>query len=159
MAGEEAEIRPGNALPLKAIPVGTVIHNVELSPGRGGQMARSAGAAVQLVAKEGPYVQLRLSSGEMRLVRNECYATIGQVGNLEHENIVWGKAGRSRWRGIRPTVRGVHMNPCDHPHGGGEGKGKGGNHPQSPTGVPAKGYKTRKRKWSDKMIVSRRPRI
>lgn len=156
MAGDEADVKVGNAIPLKMIPVGTVVHNIELQPGRGGQMARSAGAAVQLMAKEGDYAQLRMASGEMRLVRTECYATIGQVGNLEHENIVWGKAGRNRWRGIRPTVRGVVMNPCDHPHGGGEGKGKGGNHPQSPTGVPAKGYKTRKPKNTDWMIIRRK---
>ncbi len=152
-----ADIRPGNALPLANIPVGTVVHNVELTPGKGGQMARSAGSGVQLMAKEGKYATLRLPSGEMRNVLQTCVATIGQVGNLDHENISLGKAGRNRWLGIRPTVRGVAMNPRDHPHGGGEGKSPiGRKTPMSPWGKPALGAKTRKKKQSDKMIVRRR---
>ena len=156
MAGPEADIKPGNALPLEKIPLGSMVHNVELTHGKGGQMVRSAGGYAQIMAKEGNYVQLRLPSGEMRRVRKECFATMGQVGNLDHENIVSGKAGRSRWLGIRPTVRGVAMNPVDHPHGGGEGKSSGGRHPVTPWGVPTKGYKTRKKKPSDKYIVRRR---
>ncbi|MFN3534665.1 MAG: 50S ribosomal protein L2, partial [Desulfatiglandales bacterium] len=152
----EAEIRVGNALPLKNIPVGTVVHNVELYPGHGGQIARSAGAGVQLLAKEGGYAHLRMPSGEVRLVSLKCKATIGQVGNLEHENISIGKAGRSRWLGVRPRVRGVAMNPVDHPHGGGEGKTSGGRHPVTPWGVPTKGYKTRPKKESDRLILKRR---
>ncbi|MSS70995.1 MAG: 50S ribosomal protein L2 [Candidatus Latescibacteria bacterium] len=156
MAGEEAEIRPGNALPLERIPLGTEVHNVELQPGRGGQIGRSAGAGIQLMSKEGAYAQLRLPSGEIRQVRLNCYATVGQVGNLDHENISIGKAGRSRWLGIRPSVRGVVMNPVDHPHGGGEGKTSGGGHPRSPWGWPTKGYKTRSKKKSNPLIIRRR---
>ncbi len=156
MAGAEAEIRPGNALPLERIPLGTGVHNVEMQPGRGGQLGRSAGASIQLMAKEGAYAHLRLPSGEMRQVRLNCYATVGQVGNLDHENVSIGKAGRSRWLGIRPTVRGVAMNPVDHPHGGGEGKTSGGGHPRSPWGWPTKGYRTRKKKKVNPLIIRRR---
>jgi large subunit ribosomal protein L2 len=156
MSGPDAEFEPGNALPLAKIPVGTVVHAVELIAGKGAQMARSAGAYAQLMAKEGNYAQLRLPSGEMRKVRIECLATIGQVGNLEHENIVIGKAGKVRWQGRRPHVRGVAMNPIDHPMGGGEGKTSGGRHPCSPWGQPSKGYRTRKKKPSDGLIVRRR---
>jgi len=156
-AGEGADVKVGNALPLSAIPLGTTIHNVELKPGKGGQMARSAGAGVQLVAREGRYCLLRLPSSEVRRVQGECQATVGQVGNLEHENQTLGKAGASRWRGRRPKVRGVAMNPVDHPLGGGEGKSSGGRHPVTPWGKPTKGYKTRKkRKASSKHIVRRR---
>ena len=156
-AGPEAEIRVGNALPLAIIPMGTMVHNVELRPGRGGKLGRSAGTEIQIMAKEGDYAQLRLPSSEMRLVPLSCYATIGQVGNVEHENIVLGKAGRSRWLGKRPKVRGVAMNPIDHPHGGGEGRSSGGGHPKTPWGKPTKGYKTRKKKReSDRLIVRRR---
>lgn len=152
-----ADIKVGNALPLANIPVGTVVHNVELSPGKGGQMVRSAGAGAQLMAKEGKYATLRLPSGEMRNVLLTCQATIGQVGNIDHENISLGKAGRSRWLGIRPTTRGVVMNPRDHPHGGGEGKSPvGRKHPCTPSGKPALGRKTRKKKQSDALIVRRR---
>jgi len=154
-AGPGADIKPGNSLPLAAIPLGTMVHNVELREGRGGQLARSAGAAVQLMAKEGDYALLKLPSGELRRVRLACRATIGQVGNLEHENISRGKAGRTRWLGRRPTVRGIAMNPVDHPHGGGEGRSKG-NHPQTPWGKPTKGYKTRHNKRTDRWIVQRR---
>lgn len=155
--GQIADIKPGNALEMARIPVGTVIHNVELSPGRGGQMCRSAGAYAQLVAKEGKYALLRLPSGEVRKVLASCMATVGQVGNLSHENISLGKAGRNRWLGRRPKVRGVAMNPIDHPLGGGEGRSSGGRHPVSPWGMPAKGYKTRdKKKPSSKLIVKRR---
>jgi large subunit ribosomal protein L2 len=156
VAGPTADILPGNALPLKHIPLGTVVHNVELRPGKGGQMARSAGAAVQVVAKEGEYATLRMPSSEVRLVNMECYATVGQVGNVDHENVSIGKAGRSRWLGKRPHVRGVAMNPVDHPLGGGEGKTSGGRHPVTPWGVPTKGYKTRNRKATDAFIVTRR---
>ena len=157
MSGPEAEIRPGNALPLASIPLGSNVHNVELKPGKGGQMGRSAGAEIQVMAKEGGFATLRLPSGERRLVQVSCYATIGQVGNLEHENVVVGKAGRSRWLGKRPKVRGVAMNPIDHPHGGGEGRATGGGHPVTPWGQPTKGYKTRKKKnKSDQMIIQRR---
>ncbi|WP_026962535.1 50S ribosomal protein L2 [Alicyclobacillus herbarius] len=158
MSGPDADIRPGNTLPLASIPVGTVIHNVELKPGRGAQLVRAAGASAQLMAKEGDYAQVRLTSGEVRLIRLECRATIGQVGNLDHENIRIGKAGRSRWLGRRPTVRGVVMNPVDHPHGGGEGKAPiGRKSPMSPWGKPTLGKKTRKKnKPSDKYIVRRR---
>ena len=156
MAGEGSEISVGNSLPLSKIPLGTTVHNVELKPGKGGQLARSAGSYVQLVAKEGDYAQLKLPSSEVRMVRLECRATIGQVGNLDHENIDIGKAGRSRWLGRRPKVRGVAMNPIDHPMGGGEGKSSGGRHPCTPWGKPTKGYKTRKRKPSDDLIVKRR---
>jgi large subunit ribosomal protein L2 len=156
LSGPDAEFEPGNCLPLSKIPVGTVIHAIELIAGKGAQMARSAGSFAQLMAKEGSYAQLRLPSGEMRKVRLDCRATIGQVGNLEHENEVVGKAGKSRWRGWRPHVRGVAMNPIDHPMGGGEGKTSGGRHPCSPWGQPAKGYRTRKKKASDRLIVRRR---
>ena len=158
MSGPEADILPGNALKLADIPVGTVIHNVEMKPGKGAQLVRSAGASAQLMAKEGDFAQVRLGSGEVRMVPIECKATIGQVGNLDHENISLGKAGRKRWMGIRPTVRGVVMNPCDHPHGGGEGKSPVGMpSPVTPWGKPTLGYKTRKKnKASDKMIVRRR---
>ena len=156
VSGPASEIRVGNTLPLKNIPLGTEVHNVELVPGKGGQLARGAGAFVQLVAKEGKHAHLRLPSGEVRLVRQDCLGTIGQVGNVDHENITIGKAGRSRWLGRRPHVRGVAMNPIDHPMGGGEGKSSGGRHPCSPWGWPTKGYKTRKRKLSDKYIVRRR---
>jgi large subunit ribosomal protein L2 len=156
-SGPEAEIRVGNALPLRNIPTGTVIHNIELYPGKGGQMVRSAGAAAQLVAKEGDYSLLRMPSGEMRRVRSECMATIGQVGNVEHNQISLGKAGRSRHRGIRPTVRGSAMTPRDHPHGGGEGKAPIGlPGPKTPWGKPALGYRTRNNKRTDKYIVRRR---
>jgi large subunit ribosomal protein L2 len=157
ISSENADIKPGNALPLKNIPVGTIVHNVELSPGKGGQLARSAGSYAQVIAKEGAYAQLKLPSGEVRLVLQECKATIGQVGNLEHENISLGKAGRSRYLGIRPAVRGVAMTPRDHPHGGGEGKSPVGRKmPVSPWGKPALGRKTRRRKYTDKFIVKRR---
>ncbi len=156
LAGEDAPIRPGNALPLFKMPLGTTIHNIELSLGRGGQIVRSAGASAQLLAKEGQYAQLRLPSGEMRKVDVRCYATVGQVGNVEHENENWGKAGISRWRGRRPTVRGSTMNPVDHPHGGGEGKSGPGGHPQTPWGKPALGYRTRHNKLTDPLIVRRR---
>jgi large subunit ribosomal protein L2 len=156
MSGTEAEFEPGNSMSIAKIPVGTVLHAVELVPGKGAQLARSAGAAVQLMAKEGNYAHLRLPSGEMRKVRIECKATIGQVGNLDHENITIGKAGRSRWMGQRPRVRGVAKNPIDHPMGGGEGKSSGGRHPCTPWGKPTKGYRTRGKKPSDKYIVRRR---
>lgn len=158
LAGEGADIKPGNAMQLKAIPVGTLIHNIELKVGKGGQLVRSAGAAAQLMAKEGKYAQVRLPSGEVRLVSQECMATIGQVGNLEHENITIGKAGRSRWLGKRPVVRGVVMNPVDHPHGGGEGKAPiGRKSPVTPWGKPTLGYKTRrKNNKTDQYIVKRR---
>lgn len=156
ISSEHVDIKPGNTMPLKNIPLGTIVHNVELKIGGGGQLGRSAGAAIQLMAKEGKYAQLRLPSGEVRMVLLECKATIGQVGNLDHENVSFGKAGRSRWLGIRPTVRGVAMNPVDHPHGGGEGKTSGGRHPCSPWGMPTKGYRTRGKKPSDKYIIRRR---
>lgn len=156
MAGENTEIRVGNAMPLEKIPLGTLVHNIEMKKGKGGQLARSAGSYAQLMAKEGHYAQLRLPSGEVRMVRLECMATIGQVGNIEHENITLGKAGRSRWLGRRPKVRGVAMNPVDHPMGGGEGKSSGGRHPCTPWGKPTKGYKTRKAKPSDALIVKKR---
>jgi large subunit ribosomal protein L2 len=157
VSGPDAEIRTGNALPISSIPVGTMIHNIELKEGKGGQMARSAGAAAQLLAKEGEYAQVRLPSGEIRLVRRTCYATIGQVGNLENANIKLGKAGRKRHMGIRPAVRGSAMSPRDHPHGGGEGRQPiGMPGPKSPWGQPTLGYKTRRNKTSDKFIVRRR---
>ncbi len=156
MSGASAPIRPGNAMPLRNVPVGSVVHCVELKPGKGAQLARSAGVSCQLVAREGAYATLRLRSGEMRRVPAECRATLGEVGNSEHNLRSLGKAGAKRWRGVRPTVRGVAMNPVDHPHGGGEGKSSGGRHPVSPTGVPTKGYKTRKNKRTDKLIVRRR---
>jgi large subunit ribosomal protein L2 len=156
-SGEKADIKPGNALKLKNIPMGTIVHAIEMKPGAGAKLARGAGSQAQLMAKEGKFALLKLPSGEQRMVQAECRATIGQVGNLDHENISIGKAGRSRWLGKRSHVRGVAMNPVDHPHGGGEGRSKG-NHPQSPWGMPAKGYKTRGKKLSDSLIVSRRPR-
>ena len=156
VSGPESDILTGNALPIKNIPLGTQIHNIELKPGKGGQMARSAGSFAQLVAKEGGAAQLRLPSGEIRIVSVDCMATVGQVGNVEHENVSIGKAGRSRWLGKRPTVRGVAMNPVDHPHGGGEGKTSGGRNPVTPWGQPTRGYKTRNNKRTDKFIVKRR---
>ena len=156
VSSETADIKVGNSKLLKDIPVGTLVHNVEMNPGAGGQLARSAGSYAQLMAKEGREALLRLPSGELRKVKSNCRATIGQVGNLEHENAVIGKAGKTRHRGFRPSVRGVAMNPVDHPHGGGEGRTSGGRHPVSPWGTPAKGYKTRKNKRTDKFIVKRR---
>lgn len=156
-SGAGADIKPGNAMMLKEMPVGTLIHNVEMRPGKGGQLVRSAGTFAQLLSKEGAYCHLRLPSSEIRLIKSECRATIGQVGNLEHENMSLGKAGRKRWMGVRPTVRGVAMNPVDHPHGGGEGRTSGGRHPVTPWGKPTKGYKTRnKNKTSNKYIVTKR---
>lgn len=156
-AGEDAEIKMGNTLPLKSIPSGTLIHNIELQRGRGGQLVRSAGAVAQLMVKEGAYALVRLPSGEMRRIRSECLATIGQIGNVDHQNIKLGKAGRKRWLGWRPTVRGSAINPCDHPHGGGEGRSPIGRPgPSTPWGKPALGFRTRKSKASDKMIVKRR---
>jgi large subunit ribosomal protein L2 len=156
VSGDAVDILPGNAMRLKNIPLGTQIHNVELRPGKGGQIARSAGSSVQLVAREGEYASVRMPSGEIRKVNIECMATIGQVGNLDHENVSIGKAGRSRWLGKRPHVRGVAMNPVDHPLGGGEGKTSGGRHPVTPWGQPTKGFKTRTRKNTDRFIVQRR---
>lgn len=156
VSGERADMKPGNALPLKNIPTGSLIHNVELKVGKGGQLIRSAGSYGQLMAKEGRYAQIRMPSGEVRKVLLACRATIGQVGNIEHENVSVGKAGRTRWLGMRPKVRGVAMNPVDHPLGGGEGKTSGGRHPCTPWGVPTKGYKTRKNKVTDKYIVKKR---
>jgi large subunit ribosomal protein L2 len=157
MAGPEAEIRPGNSLPISNIPVGTMVHNIELKVGRGGQLVRAAGGAAQLLAKEGEYAQIRLPSGEVRLVRQDCYATIGQIGNVDHGNIKLGKAGRKRHKGVRPTVRGSAMSPRDHPHGGGEGRQPiGMPGPKSPWGKPTLGYKTRRNKKTDKYIVRRR---
>jgi len=157
-SGREAPIKPGNALPLSNIPLGTRVHCVELKPGKGAQMARSAGASVQLVAREGAHATLRMRSGEMRRVPTSCRATVGEVGNEEHSLQQLGKAGAKRWKGVRPTVRGVAMNPIDHPHGGGEGRTSGGRHPVSPWGMPTKGYKTRRNKSTDKNIVRRRNR-
>ena len=157
ISDDVADVHPGNCMPLKNIPLGTQVHNVELRPGKGGQIVRSAGGSAQVMAKEGKYVQLRLPSGEVRMFLNTCRATVGQVGNLDHENVKLGKAGRSRWLGRRPRVRGVAMNPVDHPMGGGEGKSSGGRHPCSPWGMPAKGYRTRKKnKPSDAFIVRNR---
>ena len=156
IASENAPVKPGNCMSLRNMPLGSVVHCVELKPGKGAQMARSAGTSAQLVAKEGAYVTLRLRSGEMRKVLADCKAVIGEVSNSEHNLRSLGKAGASRWRGVRPTVRGVVMNPVDHPHGGGEGRTSGGRHPVSPWGMPTKGYKTRKNKRTDKMIVRRR---
>lgn len=156
ISGPEAEIRTGNTVVLKNIPLGTQIHNIELNVGHGGQMARGAGSYAQLMAKEGKFAQIKLPSGEVRMVPLDCRATIGQVGNLGHESISLGKAGRRRWKGRRPRVRGVAMNPVDHPHGGGEGKSSGGRHPVTPWGVPTKGFKTRVKKASDKLIVKKR---
>jgi len=158
MSGPEAEIRPGNALPLANIPLGTFVHNVEMVAGKGAQLVRSAGSAAQLLAKEGEYAQLRMPSGEIRMIMLNCYATVGQVGNIDHENVTLGSAGRSRHMGIRPTVRGTAMNAVDHPHGGGRGKSKGNNQPRSPWNQPAKGYKTRSKKIWDWRIVRRRNR-
>lgn len=156
-SGSSAEARPGNALPLGSIPLGTMIHNIELKPGKGGQLIRSAGSFAQVMGRDAAYVQVRLKSGEMRRILATCVATVGQVGNLDHENTSIGKAGRSRWKGWRPHVRGVAMNPVDHPHGGGEGKsGQGNPHPVSPWGLPTKGYKTRKNKATEKFIITRR---
>jgi large subunit ribosomal protein L2 len=156
IASDTADILPGNCLPLRAIPAGTVIHNIELRKGKGGQMVRTAGAQAQLVAKEGDYAQVKLPSGEVRQVHVECCATIGQIGNIDHKNVSIGKAGRSRWLGKRPHNRGVAMNPVDHPHGGGEGKTSGGRHPVTPWGKPTKGAKTRNNKRTQKFIVKRR---
>ena len=156
VSGPDIDIHPGNALPLEKIPTGLFVHNIEMIAGRGGQMVRSAGSYAQLMAKEGNYVSLRLPSGEIRMVRKECYATVGQVSNIDHENVTIGKAGRSRWLGKRPKVRGVAMNPVDHPLGGGEGRSSGGRHPVTPWGKPTKGYRTRGKKPSDKYIVHRR---
>ncbi len=157
-SGSEAPIRPGNALSLRHIPVGTQVHCIEMKPGKGAQLARSAGASVQIVARDSQFVTLRLRSGETRRVHAECRATVGEVGNAEHNLRSLGKAGAVRWRGVRPTVRGVVMNPVDHPHGGGEGRTSGGRHPVSPWGVPTKGYKTRNNKRTDRFIVRRRAR-
>ncbi|MCD6525782.1 MAG: 50S ribosomal protein L2 [Desulfuromonas sp.] len=156
IASETADIQPGNAMMIRSIPLGTWVHNIELKAGKGGQLARSAGAYAMIAAKEGRYAQLRLPSGEVRLVLQECCASIGQVGNTDHENVKIGKAGRNRWLGKRPQSRGVVMNPVDHPHGGGEGKSSGGRHPVTPWGVPTKGYKTRTNKRTDRFIVRRR---
>ncbi|WP_278405301.1 50S ribosomal protein L2 [Pseudoalteromonas ruthenica] len=155
-SGVDAPIKVGNTLPMRNMPVGSTVHNVELKPGKGAQMARSAGAYVQILAREGQYVTLRLRSGEVRKVESDCRATLGEVGNAEHMLRSLGKAGANRWRGVRPTVRGVAMNPVDHPHGGGEGRTSGGRHPVTPWGTPTKGYKTRKNKRTDKFIVRRR---
>jgi large subunit ribosomal protein L2 len=156
MSGDRVDIKPGNAMPLANMPVGTIVHNVELKKGRGGQLARSAGTYAQLVGKDAGYAQLKLSSGELRLVPAECLATVGAVSNPDNQNTVVGKAGRTRWLGHRPVVRGVAMNPVDHPHGGGEGKTSGGRHPVTPWGKPTKGKKTRKNKATDKFIIRRR---
>ncbi|HOV87339.1 MAG TPA: 50S ribosomal protein L2 [Syntrophobacteraceae bacterium] len=156
LTSQDADIKPGNCLKLANIPLGTVVHNVEMKPGKGGQLARSAGSGAQLIAKEGRHAILRLPSSEMRMVPIECKATVGQVGNTDHENRSLGKAGRTRWYGRKPHVRGVAMNPVDHPMGGGEGRSSGGRHPCTPWGVPTKGYRTRKGKSSDKMIIRRR---
>jgi large subunit ribosomal protein L2 len=156
LSGDGADIRPGNTLSLRSIPAGTMVHNVELKPGRGGQLVRSAGGAAQLLAKEASYATLKLPSGEVRLVRVECRATVGQVGNTDHGNVSIGKAGRNRHLGWRPSVRGVAMNPIDHPLGGGEGKSSGGRHPCTPWGIPTKGYRTRKKKSSDRLVLKRR---
>ncbi|MCX5782294.1 MAG: 50S ribosomal protein L2 [Elusimicrobia bacterium] len=155
-SGKDAEVAVGNALPLKNIPVGTFIHNLEMVPGKGGQLVRSAGSSAQLLAKEGDYAHIRMPSSEIRLISVKCFATIGQVGNIDHENVTLGSAGRSRHKGIRPTVRGTAMNAVDHPHGGGRGKSKGNNQPRSPWNQPAKGYKTKSKKVSDWMIIRRR---
>lgn len=160
MSGENADNRIGNAMPLSKMPLGTTCHNIELRPGRGGQLARSAGSFVQLMAKEGNKAILKLPSGEVRTVPDACYGTIGQVSNIDHKNIIWGKAGAARWRGIRPSVRGVAMNPVDHPMGGGEGRSSGGRHPCTPWGKPTKGLKTRsKRKSTDHLILDRRTKV
>jgi large subunit ribosomal protein L2 len=158
VSSAEADIKPGNSLPLRNIPTGSLVHNVEMKPGKGGQLARTAGAAIQLMAKEGNNAHIKLPSGEVRMVSLDCRATIGQLGNVEQENMSLGKAGRRRWQGRRPHVRGVAMNPVDHPMGGGEGKSSGGRHPVTPWGVPTKGYKTRKPKDSDRYIIKHRTR-
>ena len=156
VAGERVDVRPGNAAPLSGIPIGTIVHNVEMKPGKGGQIARAAGTYVQLVGRDGDYAQLRLTSGEIRVVRQECMATVGAVSNPDHQNINLGKAGRSRWLGRRPHVRGVAMNPVDHPHGGGEGRTSGGRHPVTPWGKPTKGARTRRNKATQKFILRSR---
>jgi len=156
LASDQADIKPGNNLSLSSIPVGTLIHNIEVEPGRGGKLARSAGGFAQLMAKEGEYCQVKMPSGEIRLLHARCRASIGQLSNTDHENVTIGKAGRNRWLGVRPTNRGVSMNPIDHPHGGGEGKSSGGGHPRTPWGVPTKGYKTRNNKRTDAFIVKHR---
>ena len=157
VSGEAVDIQRGNTLPLRSMPLGTLVHNIEFKPGKGAQLVRAAGTVAQLLAKEGQYAHIRLPSGEVRLIHLDCKATVGQVGNINHENISYGKAGKSRWMGRRPHVRGVAMNPIDHPHGGGEGRTAGGRHPVTPWGVPTKGYKTRKKKKaSDRLIVRRR---
>ncbi len=156
ISGEDAPIEPGNALPIRSIPVGTLVHNIEMKPGKGGQLVRSAGGSAQMAAREGMYATVRLRSGETRKIHIDCRATIGEVGHGEHNLRKLGKAGAKRWRGVRPTVRGVAMNPVDHPHGGGEGRTSGGRHPVSPWGTPTKGYKTRSNKRTDSMIVRRR---
>lgn len=156
IAGEKTDVKPGNAMMLKNMPVGTIVHNVEMKPGKGGQMCRAAGAYAQLVGRDQGYAQIKLTSGELRLVRQECFATVGAVSNPDHSNTNKGKAGRNRWLGRRPHVRGVVMNPVDHPHGGGEGRTSGGRNPVTPWGVPTKGYKTRKNKATDKYIIRRR---
>lgn len=158
VADEQADIKPGNAMPMQNMPVGTIVHNVEMKPGRGGQIARAAGNYAQLVGKDAGYALLRLSSGEQRMVRAECMATVGAVSNADNQNIKLGKAGRNRWRGRRPKVRGVAMNPVDHPHGGGEGRSSGGRHPVTPWGVPTKGKRTRRNKASDRLILRSRHR-
>ncbi|MEQ8165105.1 MAG: 50S ribosomal protein L2 [Alphaproteobacteria bacterium] len=155
VAAERADIKPGNAMPMRNMPVGTIVHNVEMKPGAGGKLARSAGAYAQLIGRDGGYAQLRLGSGEVRMVRQECVATVGAVSNADHQNQKFAKAGRSRWKGKRPHVRGVAMNPVDHPHGGGEGRTSGGRHPVSPWGVQTKGKKTRRNKSSDRLIIRR----
>jgi len=155
LSGKDADILVGNALPLRNMPLGTTVHNIEMKPGKGGQIARAAGTFAQLVAKDEDYAQLRMPSGEIRRIHLDCFATVGQVGNLQHENVALGKAGRKIWMGIRPTVRGVVMNPVDHPHGGGEGRTSGGRHPVTPWGQPTRGYKTRRNKRTAKFIVKR----
>ena len=158
VADEQADIKPGNAMPMRSMPVGTIVHNVEMKPGKGGQIARAAGNYAQLVGKDAGYALLRLSSGEQRMVRAECMATVGAVSNADNQNVKLGKAGRNRWRGRRPKVRGVAMNPVDHPHGGGEGRSSGGRHPVTPWGVPTKGKRTRRNKASDRLILRSRHR-
>jgi len=156
VAGSQVDIKPGNAMPLKNMPVGTIVHNIEMKPGKGGQIARSAGCYAQLIGKDSGYAQIRLSSGELRVVRGDCLATVGAVSNQDNQNISLGKAGRSRWMGVRPSVRGVAMNPVDHPHGGGEGRTSGGRHPVTPWGKPTKGKRTRNNKQTDRMIMRSR---
>jgi len=158
ISGERVDIKPGNAMPMNAIPIGTIVHNIEMKPGKGGQIARSAGTYAQIVGRDTGYIHLKLTSGEVRMVRGECMATVGAVSNPDNKNINLGKAGRKRWLGRRPHVRGVAMNPVDHPHGGGEGRTSGGRHPVSPWGVPTKGKRTRKNKSTDRLILRRRRR-